>query len=255
MTGVGAVVRNELRLLRHDPVPAVLLLAMPMVLIALLAPALRLALVAEGYPNASGGDQAVPGMVCVFTFFAVALVGFGLFREHGWRTWVRLRAAGIPSAQLLAGKLAVPAGLLVLQHLLLFDYGLLFLGMRPTGSRLAMAAVSAAFGAAVLGLALAAAAALATIQQVNAVTNLGAMVLGGIGGGFVPVSVLPGWVQPIAPISPTFWAMKGYRTAILDGGALGDVARPIVVLALTAAVFGIFALTRLRLDDPKRTWG
>ncbi len=255
MTGVEAVVRNELRLLRHDPVPAVLLLAMPMVLMALLAPALRLALVAEGYPNASGADQAVPGMVCVFSFFAVALVGFGLFREHGWRTWVRIRAAGIPSGQVLAGKLAVPAGLLALQHLLLFDYGLLFLGLRPTGSRLAVAAVSAAFAAAVLGLALAAAAALATIQQVNAVTNLGAMVLGGIGGGFVPVSVLPSWVRPVAPVSPTYWAMEGYRTAILDGGAVADVARPVVVLAVVAAAAGIFALSRLRLDDPKRTWG
>ena len=74
---------------------------------------------------------------------------------------------------------------------------------------------------------LAAAAALSTIQQVNAVTNLGAMVLGGLGGGFVPVESLPDWIEPLAPISPVYWAMDGYRTAILDGGGVGDVLAPL----------------------------
>ncbi len=86
-------------------------------------------------------------------------------------------------------------------------------------------------------------------------TNLGAMVLGGIGGGFVPVDMLPSWVQRLAPISPTYWAMEGYRTAVLDGGAVGDVTRPIVVLLLVAVAFGVFAVLRLRLDDAKRVWG
>lgn len=49
--------------------------------------------------------------------------------------------------------------------------------------------------------------------------------------------------------------MEGYRTAILDGGALGDVTRPIVVLLLVAVAFGVFAVLRLRLDDAKRVWG
>ncbi len=33
MSGVRAIVRNELRILRHDPVPAVILVAMPIALI------------------------------------------------------------------------------------------------------------------------------------------------------------------------------------------------------------------------------
>jgi ABC-2 type transport system permease protein len=87
------------------------------------------------------------------------------------------------------------------------------------------------------------------------VTNLGAMALGGLGGGFVPVESLPDWIEPVAPISPVYWAMKGYRSAILDGGGVGDVLGPLAVLVAFTAVFAGIALWRLELDAPKRTWG
>ena len=111
------------------------------------------------------------------------------------------------------------------------------------------------FGALVLTAGLAAAAALSTIQQVNAVTNLGAMVLGGLGGGFVPVASLPDWIEPIAPISPVYWAMDGYQRAILEGGGVDDVLGPLAVLVGFTAGFASIALWRFKLDAPKRTWG
>lgn len=249
------IVRTELRLLRHDPVPAAVLVGMPIVLMTLLSDALQLTLWAEGYPEAAGSAQTVPGMACVFASFAIALVGFAVFREHGWRTWPRLRAAGLSGRSLLLGKLVVPGALLLVQHVALFAFGVLFLDLRVSGSWLAVALVAASFGALVLVGGLAAAAALATIQQVNAITNLGAMVLGGLGGAFVPVESLPDWIEPVAPISPVYWAMKGYRAAILDGGGVLDVLGPVAVLAGFAVLFGAVALWRFRADEPKRTWG
>ena len=118
-----------------------------------------------------------------------------------------------------------------------------------------MVLISLTFGALVLTMGLAAAAALQTIQQVNAVTNLGAMIMGGLGGGFVPVDTLPGLVQPLAPLSPAYWAMEGYREAILEGGGVPQVATPVVVLLAWAVAFGAVAVWRLQLDTPKRTWG
>ncbi|MGE3620516.1 MAG: ABC transporter permease [Acidimicrobiia bacterium] len=255
MTPGLAVLRNEARLAVRDPLPVVVLLAMPAVLMALLAPALALALASEGYVGAPGSSQAVPGMVTVFSFFVVAFVGFALFREHGWRTWPRLRAAGLGGAGTMVGKLALPAAMLAVQHLVLFVVGSAFLDLEVAGPAVAVVAVSAAYGAVVLAAGLAAAAVLSTIQQVNAVTNLGAMVLGGLGGGFVPVSTLPGWVRPVAPVSPAYWAMEGYRAVVLDGEGLAGVARPVGVLAAFAMALGWLAVRRLRLDDPKRTWG
>lgn len=255
MSPTRAVLRNELRILGRDPLPGVILVAMPVILMALLTPALRLTLEAEGYDNASGAEQSVPGMLCIFASFAVALVGFSFFREHGWRTWSRVRVAGAAPRHLLLGKLAVPALELVAQHVLLFAFGVVVLDLEVRGSWLAVALVAVAFGALVLVAGLVVAATVRTIQQMNAVTNLAAMVLGGLGGGFVPVDTLPGWVRPLAPVSPVYWAMRGYHQAMLDGGGLADMAGPLTVLLAVTIVLALLALRLLRLDTPKLTWG
>jgi ABC-2 type transport system permease protein len=250
-----SIVRTELRLLRHDPVPAAVLVGMPLVLMTLLSDAMEATLATEGFPDAPGSAQTVPGMACVFASFAIAVVGFAIFREHGWRTWPRLRAAGLSGRALLAGKLAVPALLVSAQFAVLFSFGVIFLDLRVSGSWPAVVLIGLVFGALVLTAGLAAAAALSTIQQVNAVTNLGAMVLGGLGGGFVPVASLPDWIEPIAPLSPVYWAMEGYQRAILEGGGVGDVLGPLAVLVGFTAGFAAIAVWRLNLDAPKRTWG
>ncbi|WP_320670858.1 ABC transporter permease [Patulibacter defluvii] len=267
MTGVGALVRNELRILRHDPVPAVVLVAMPIVLMTLLSNAMNLTVADEGYLGVTGSAQTVPGMACVFAFFASGILAFAVFREHGWTTWPRLRAAGLSRTTLLVGKLVVPAGLLALQHVVLFGFGVLLLDLDNAGSWWLVGLVATCFSLVVLTAGLAVTALLSTVQQVNAVTNLGAMVLGGLGGGFVPVRTLPEWVRPIAPASPVDWAMDAYRAVILDGVGgrycgpdagcrpLSDVLVPCAVLLGFALLLGLIALVFLRPDRPKRTWG
>ena len=255
MNGGAALMRNELRLLRHDPVPAAVLVGMPLVLTVMLSPALGAALMLAGHRGAPGSAQSVPGLACVFAFFAVAMVGFALFREHGWHTWARLRTAGLSGPALLAGKLAAPAVLLVVQHVVLFAFGVIALDLRVTGSWAAVVAMALAFSAFVLCAGLAVAALVDTVQQLNAVTNLGAMAVGGLGGGFVPTATLPEWVQPFAPLSPVYWAMEGYTAAILDGEGMAAVAVPALVLVGLAAVCAGVAGWRLRTGSTKRTWG
>jgi ABC-2 type transport system permease protein len=233
----------------------VLLMVMPAVLMVVLAPALGLSLEAAGRPDVPGSAQTVPGMVTIFSMFAVAIVGWNLFREHGWRTWPRLRAAGLGGQGLLLGKLAVPAGLLAVQHVLLFGFGVLALDLPVTGSPLALALVSLAFGAMVLTVGLAAAAVFATIQQLDAATNLGAIVLGGLGGAVVPVAMLPAALAWAAPLSPVYWAMQGYQAVLVEGAGVATVLPPVAVLAAWAAAGAVVAGRRLRLDSVKRTWG
>jgi ABC-2 type transport system permease protein len=250
-----AIVRNELRILRHDPVPLVLLIGMPIVLMALLSQSIGHVLLFEGYDDTPGSMHTAPGMACLFGFFSIAIVGFAIFREHGWKTWPRLRAAGVGGPALLFGKLVVPAGLLLLQHAVLFGFGVVFLGFKVNGEWLAVALIALAFATMVLSAGLAAAAALGTVQQLNAVTNLGTMLLAGLGGALVPVMELPRWVQPASPASPVNWAMEGYRTTILDGGGLADVRLALAAMLGLSFALVAFALWRLRLDAPKRTWG
>jgi ABC-2 type transport system permease protein len=168
---------------------------------------------------------------------------------------VAAAARGGCGGALLFGKLVVPAGLLVVQHAVLFGFGLAFLGFKVNGAWLAVVLIALAFATMVLSAGLAAAAALGTVQQLNAVTNLGAMLLAGLGGALVPVMELPKGMQPLAPLSPVNWAMESYRDAILDGQGVADVKLALAAMAGLSVVLVAFALRRLRLDVPKRTWG
>jgi ABC-2 type transport system permease protein len=87
------------------------------------------------------------------------------------------------------------------------------------------------------------------------VTNLGTMVLGGLGGALVPVMELPKWIQPISPASPVNWAMEGYRDVILDGAGVGDVVPRLAAMSGLALLMAVIAVWRMRHDVPKRTWG
>jgi ABC-2 type transport system permease protein len=80
------------------------------------------------------------------------------------------------------------------------------------------------------------------------------VLFGAIGGALVPFSVLPGWARTIAPVTPTYWAMRGFRSVILDAQGVGGVTTPVGVLLGMALLFAIVALRRLRFDQAKVGW-
>jgi ABC-2 type transport system permease protein len=56
------------------------------------------------------------------------------------------------------------------------------------------------------------------------------------GGMLFPVSVLPGWLQVIAHLNPVTYALEAMRAALLEGAGLGAVARPLLILFLSALI-------------------
>jgi ABC-2 type transport system permease protein len=57
-----------------------------------------------------------------------------------------------------------------------------------------------------------------------------------VSGVYYPVSVLPGWMQAIATISPATYALRGCRAAILEGAGLSDMWTEIWALLVIGAV-------------------
>ena len=244
----AALVRHELRVMLGDKESIIVLMVMPLVMMAFFKPVARLALVGDN-PTANGSEFTVPGMTTMFAFFLVGFIGFTFFAERQWNTWERLRASPATNAEILIGKV-VPAILMCLvQQLTLFSAGYLLLGMRVRGSVLAVALVSVALTMCLVAVGVLMAALLRTQQQLNAINNLGAMVLAGISGALVPLSVLPGWAKTVAPIAPQYWAMRGFRSTILEGGGLSTVALPVAVLLAIGVACGTIALLRLKFDD------
>src|SRR5690242_9157361 len=100
----GAVARHELRVMRRDPAPLMVLLVMPVIMAPLFGTTFRAALAFEGHPHASGSDFAIPAQMVQFGFFLAPYTGFVFFREHIWRTWSRLRASPVSPVDIVIGK-------------------------------------------------------------------------------------------------------------------------------------------------------
>lgn len=244
-----AIARHELRLMRVDAASLASLVVMPLVMIAFLKPLARLALTQEN-PNANGAEFTVPAMATMFAFFLVGMIGFSFLTDRQLGTWERLRASQATSAEMLVGKIVPSFALAAIQQAALFGLGMLVFDLRPAGSVLALVCVVAAFCVCLTGLGVLIAALFKSAQQLNAFSNIFAMILAGVSGAFVPLSLLPAWARTVAPISPQYWALRGYRAVILDGGSFGAVALPVAVLLAVAVAAAILGTLRFEFDEP-----
>jgi ABC-2 type transport system permease protein len=248
---LGVIVAHELRLVRRDPLPILVLVVFPLILMAFLKPAFRPALVQAGHRGANGAEQSVPGEAVVNGFFIVSLTTFAFFAEWGWSTWDRLRASPATSLEVVLGKGLPRVVMSVAQFVVVFAIGIPAFGLHVRGPLAALVPLVLALAICLVLLGVALTALCRTVQQANTFSTVGLVVFGAIGGALVPFSVLPGWARTVAPITPTYWAMRGFRSVILDGQSLGGVQLPIAVLLSMGVLFGVVALARFRFDDSK----
>jgi ABC-2 type transport system permease protein len=61
-----------------------------------------------------------------------------------------------------------------------------------------------------------------------------------VSGVYYPVSVMPGWMQAIAKVSPATYALRGDRAAVVDGAGIAwaDVW-PLLIIAVVAIPLGL----------------
>jgi ABC-2 type transport system permease protein len=223
---------------------------MPLVLMAFLKPAYRPVLIGKGHPGANGAEQAVPGAAVTFSFFWIQQVGLSFFREHGWGTWDRLRASPARPLQILGGKAAPSVAAVALQLAVVFAAGALIFDLHVRGTVGALVPVGLALALALVALSVAFVAVCSTFNQVVTLAALGAMLLSGLGGALTPYSVLPGWARAVAPATPSYWAMRGFRSVIFGSG-WGSVVLPTLILMAFAAGFAAVATARFRFTDTK----
>jgi ABC-2 type transport system permease protein len=248
---LGVILAHELRLARRDPLPVMVLIVFPIVTMAFLKPAFRPALIQAGYPHANGAEQVVPGQATLSAFFLVSLIAFGFFAEHVWGTWDRLRASPATSLEIVVGK-ALPRLMMgIAQFAVILTAGVLIFDLRIRGNPLAFVPLVVAFCACLVMLGVAVTAVCRTAQQANTFAIVGMVVFGAVGGALVPVTVLPAWARTVAPITPTYWAMRGFRSVIVDGQGFGGVAASTGVLVAMMLLCTVVALRRLRFDETK----
>lgn len=246
-----AIARNDFELLLRESLFMIVLVAMPLVVIAFGQPAYSAVLHQEGYGSANGAEQVVPGMALMFVFFMVTFAGLAFFREHMWNTWDRIRALPVRNHEIMLGKVVPTFVIICVQQTIVFTLGHFLFGLQVRGSVLALICVDLAFAIWLVTFILATVTVCRTFQQVLAVSNLGAILLAGLGGALAPVHDLPSWISPLSPFTPTYWAMRGFNSVLLSGEGLSAVLLPIGVLLAGAAALVIFVSVRFRLDTQK----
>ncbi|MDQ1480022.1 MAG: type transport system permease protein [Actinomycetota bacterium] len=251
---IGVILAHEGRLIRRDPFPILVLVVFPIIDMAFLKAAFKAALVQAGHPNANGSEQVVPGQAAMMAFFVVSLVTFAFFSEFTWGTWDRLRASSATSIEIVLGKAIPRVAMVLAQFVVVFVAGIVIFDLHIRGKTIALIPLVAAFSVCLVLLGVAVTAFCRTAQQAGSFASAGMVLFGAIGGALVPISVLPDWARAIAPATPTYWVMRGFRAVILDGRGLGAVIAPIAVLGAMTVLFAIIALRRMRFDETKVAW-
>lgn len=252
---IMAIARHDLRILRRDPVFLLIFTIMPLGFMAFTKGAYGAAMNVR-YPGASlnGAEQVVPGAAVLFSGFLVGNLGFAVFREHAWSTWERLRASHLETWELMLGKSIAPILSLAIQLAVMLGFGGLIFDLNIKGSLVAFLAVAVMLALMEVALGFMLLALCRSILQLNAATNLGAMLLSGIGGAVTPVYLLPVWAQRIAPATPTYWAMRGFRSVIIDGAGFAAIILPLGMLVGFTIVFAVFAALRFGVEEAKLSW-
>ena len=176
---------------------------------------------------------------CASTF------GIGLVAERSAGTLVRLHVAPLSRTQILAGKaLACLAAILAVETVLV-AVGMLAFRVRPLSyPLLALAALATAV--AFVGIMMA----LSTLGQTEKSAS-GAgwailLVLSMLGGGMVPLFVMPPWMATASHLSPVKWAILAFEGALWRGFGLAEMLLPCAILVGVGAASFVTGARRFR---------
>ena len=203
----------------------------------------------------SDGDQAVTGILMInmtaFGALSGALFAGGrvaLERSVGWQRQLRLTPLSGPAYLTAKGitgmMLALPAVVLVPL------VGAVVEGVSLDGSgwlRVVLGTWLAVIPFALIGLLAGQIATPETMQPIMTIVMLAMSMLGGI---FIPIDTMPGWMLDIAHVLPSYWLGQIARGAVTSDMA-SSLGQAVLVLAAWSVVLAVAVTRRYRRDSAR----
>jgi len=178
------------------------------------------------------------GILACAATFAISLVG-----ERTTGTMSRLLSAPLGRHQLLAGKALGCFAAMLGMEALLVGVGVVAFGVRPSSwVLLAAAGVASAF--AFVGVMMALAALGRTEQSASGAAWALLLLMALLGGGMVPLFVMPRWMLTVSNASPAKWAILAFEGALWRGFSPAEMVVPCAIL-LAVGLVGFGLGTRL----------
>ncbi len=190
------------------------------------------------YKKWNPAQQVIPG---IGTMMILMVGGMGVSErvviERKTGTFKRNLLAPVGKLSFLGGELLCGFVIGCMQVVIFFTLGILFLGLEIAGSILLVALISAlvilmsvSFGLIVSTFARSPEAASGTV---NAFTFPAAA----FGGLWFPIELMPGFMQSVSKVFPTYYAMNAYQDVIVRGKGLIEILPSISILIVFILVF------------------
>ena len=179
---------------------------------------------------------------CVMSF------GIGIVSERTHGTMVRLQMSPITRWQLLAGKALACFTAIVCIEAGLFVVGRIFFRLHPSSwPLLALAAFCAAIG--FVGIMMLVSVLGKTEQAAAGAGWTVMMPITLLGGGMIPLFLMPAWMSAAGNFSPAKWAVLAFEGAIWRGFSFLEMLRPCGILVLIGVVCFVIGTRAFRTQS------
>ena len=185
-------------------------------------------------------DYMIPGiLVQLLTLVGTLLTAMNIVREKELGTLDQLNVTPIPRSAFIAAKL-IPLWTIALAELAV---GLIVarwvFGVPMRGSLVLVFFAACIYLIVALGIGLFISTAVETQQQAMFISFFMILIYLLMSGLFTPIRSMPTWAQWMAEVNPVKHFIEIMRAVLLKGTGLGDVARPLTILAVS----GVLVLT------------
>jgi len=208
----------------------------------------------EKMPNTV--QHNVPAWTIFAMFFIVIPLTGSLIKEREEGSLFRLLSMPVSYAELMLAKCAVYFLVCLLQCALMILSGMYILPlfhipMLEIGNQFfPILVISISTALAALGFGLMIGTVATTNQQAAAFGSVSIVILGAMGGIWVPIFLMPDIMQQIASYSPLNWALHGFYSIFLRGGGVIHILPQTLKLLLFFVVTVLFSIIYRQIKSP-----
>ena len=190
----------------------------------------------EAKPNSV--QHNVPAWALFAIFFIVVPLSINLVKEKSQGTSVRVRVSPTPYYIHILGKTFTYLIICVIQFLLMVAVGVYLFPYMDlpqfdvTGKMFNLIIVTLFAGLAAIGFGVLLGTIADTQEQSAPFGATSVVVLAAVGGIWVPVFLMPEFMQKIAAFSPMNWGLNAYYDIILRNSGIGEISKELIFLFL-----------------------
>ncbi|MBN2388804.1 MAG: ABC transporter permease [Anaerolineales bacterium] len=184
-------------------------------------------------------------MASLFILFSMVTAARTLLADHELGTLTRMRTTPTSPGTIFGSKVTGMVLIGLVQTIILMLTARYFMGM-TWGDPLAVAVLTIIMVLSAAAFGLAVASFCRSTAQLNVAGAAVVMILGAVGGNFMPRIIYPEIMRTLSLIGPNAWVIEAFQKVVLLNGTLSDITTEILALLGLTVIFSVVALFGLR---------